>query len=81
MRELVRAFCFAAPAECSAGLDRGFLVDCRVLQPTGISMRYKAKFQNGVWKLFDSHTYTDIDTFDTQKAAELAADRANARRR
>lgn len=44
-------------------------------------MRYKAKFQNGVWKLFDSHTYTDIDTFDTQKAAELAADRANSRRR
>lgn len=44
-------------------------------------MRYTAKFGNGVWKLFDSHTYTDLDIFETQRAAEQAAARANGKSR
>lgn len=42
-------------------------------------MRYQAIFRNGVWKLFDSHEYTDIDIFDRQVEAEAAAANMNAR--
>ena len=42
-------------------------------------MRYKAKWNNGFWKLFDSHEYTDLDIFDRQVEAEAAAAHMNTR--
>lgn len=42
-------------------------------------MRYQARHNNGVWKLFDSHEYTDLDIFDRQVEAEAAAAHMNAR--
>lgn len=41
-------------------------------------MRYEARFNNGTWKLFDRHEYTDIDVFDRQVEAESAAAHMNA---
>lgn len=42
-------------------------------------MRYQARFNNGAWKLFDSHAYEDIDILDRWVDAEAAAARLNAR--
>lgn len=42
-------------------------------------MRYQARHNNGTWKLFDSHEYTDLDIFDRQVEAEAAAAHMNAR--
>ena len=47
--------------------------------------RFEARWSNGCWKLFDTHTYSAVNVtseigvpyFDTQKAAQGAADWCN----
>lgn len=36
-------------------------------------MRYVTKWNNGVWKLFDSEEYTDLDWFSLEKDAKEVA--------
>lgn len=41
-------------------------------------MRYEVRWNNGYWKLFDKHYYTDAAIFGLKKEAEQEAAKANA---
>lgn len=40
-------------------------------------MRYIVKWNNGYWKIFDTHLYKDVDMVDLQKVALDMAQFAN----
>ncbi len=43
----------------------------------GSPMRYEVRWNNGYWKAFDTHNFTDAGIFDLQTAAQRWVDLGN----